>query len=200
MKEHMQEHVESKVSKMFKACANILDKHLQNMRSSLRLEMENSKDELFREIRRDYMNVIAGVQLSNEQMTRAQRQMRTDVYKKVLEANAAFIELVKHSHNELDEGEEASEDRGHGTVQVEAQDEQDADELANETWFDEPEIDDADEDVEMTEAVSFAAVGASGALGPSNEPAAKTEAGLIALGGSGAGSVAGEDKMDKSED
>jgi hypothetical protein len=146
------------------------------MRSRIRADMDNSRDELFEEIRHDYMNVIAGVQLSNQQMSRAEREMRAEIYKKVQEANSLFKKLVKPDSVELVEEGEDQGDEKLEVVKAEAQDEQDAEETFNEAWFDEPETEHAGEEVTMTDDVTSTAVDADGALCSAGQPVPEPEA------------------------
>jgi hypothetical protein len=157
MKAHMLQHVQSHASQMFRDVTNLLDLHLKRMRASAEEEMENAREELFAEIRRDYMNVIAGVQLSNEQMSRAEREMRAELFKKVVDVNKVFKKLVEPGWEDIvvKDGEEKDE-KHEEQLTPDDQIEEVADDLVDGDFIGEPKTEPADQDLTMTDAVTVA--------------------------------------------
>lgn len=124
MKALMTDHVTRQSAVMFKHATTILDKHLTDMRCKVEEEMENKKEGVFEEIRRDYMNVIAGVQVGDGQMSLVERECRADVKGKIQGTSDMFTRLVALGGDYREDGE-FKESQQDGTEFSSAQNDED---------------------------------------------------------------------------
>jgi hypothetical protein len=123
MKEHMLTHVRGEAAVMFKAATDGLRDSLQDMCRDVEAIMGKGTDAIFTEIRKDYMNVIAGVKLPEGYvMPEPERLMRDEVARKLKSAETLFMtDLTEEAQVENDGNDEcdgSNSDHGFATTEV----------------------------------------------------------------------------------
>jgi hypothetical protein len=92
MKDHMLTHVRGEAAVMFKAATDAVRESLKQMCRDVDAGMAEHTDAVFTEMRKDYMNVIAGVKLPEGYvMPKSERLMRDEVTQKLKGAEALFM-------------------------------------------------------------------------------------------------------------
>jgi hypothetical protein len=103
MRDHMTDHVHDIIDTVFKDATDTVRGHLKAMAREVEIEMADRTEEVFREVQKDYMTVIAGVKLPEGYiMPKAERQMREQVAEAVKGAEELFL---KPDMPELDDDE-----------------------------------------------------------------------------------------------
>lgn len=95
MKEHMLNHVDRARHEMFTNATATVERHLGDMCKKLRDSMEVKADEIFVQMRRDYMQVLGGVQLNDGAvLSKEERDFRSGVLTLLRGVNAQFESII----------------------------------------------------------------------------------------------------------
>jgi hypothetical protein len=113
MKAHMLDHVRGEAAVMFKRAADTVRESLRQMNRDVEASMADYTDAVFAEMRKDYMNVIAGVKLPEGYvMPRAESLMKEKVAKKLKVAEAMFLAEPNEEDVEMESGGDGCRDGG----------------------------------------------------------------------------------------
>lgn len=103
MKAHMAAHVDYARRHMFQDAAETVQNHLNEMCKELQELMEEKADQIFVNMRCDYLRVLGGVQLNEEpKMSKEDRAMRAEVRPMLFEVDVRFERIL---NGEIDEPE-----------------------------------------------------------------------------------------------
>ena len=96
MKDAMASHVDQERHTMFRYATEAVKQRLTQMCRAVEEQMSNKADEVFLQMRRDYMTTIGGAQLSQgDLMSKAERTMRKDVLSILDGADDQFKAVLK---------------------------------------------------------------------------------------------------------
>ena len=110
MKDAMASHVDQERHTMFRYATEAVKQRLTQMCRAVEEQMSNKADEVFLQMRRDYMTTIGGAQLSQgDLMSKAERTMRKDVLSILDDADGQFKAVLK-GEVEVVKEEEADHD------------------------------------------------------------------------------------------
>lgn len=105
MKQHMVSHVDRVRHQMFKEATGTVQAHLNQMCKNLQQTMENKADEIFVSMRHDYLQVLGGVKINQDNvMSKEERVLRAEI-KPILMSIDNKIKAVIEGTAEEDEAE-----------------------------------------------------------------------------------------------
>ncbi|KAF2433236.1 hypothetical protein EJ08DRAFT_647607 [Tothia fuscella] len=144
MKAHMTGHVSSIANTVFKHATETVRAALKSMTLEVENEMSDKTDEVFRDVKKDYMTVITGIKLPEGYvMPKAEGHMREQVAHAVKNAEHAFMSPEVPG----EEDEDGDEER-----KVEVDRENDTDAKSEVSDVEDQALDEADESVKEEDA------------------------------------------------
>ncbi|ORY18048.1 hypothetical protein BCR34DRAFT_474147 [Clohesyomyces aquaticus] len=121
MKAFMENHVDRERFKMFNEATRTVQKHLNDMCKTLEHKMAEHADEIFESMRRDYMNIVGGAHINQDEvMPKTERAMRAEILSVLLGIDNQFRAIADGELEDESQGgqEESADDPDTGTPEV----------------------------------------------------------------------------------
>lgn len=105
MRVEIENYVRSHAKEMYAECASIIGTQLSTLQNDLDKQIRDALEIFLQEIRKDYLDAVAGVPVSRNKMTNEDRQMRAELNQEVQKIFERFAVMAHTPAIDLIEGD-----------------------------------------------------------------------------------------------